>query len=111
MELKQIIFVTILCLSFCFSCSLDDDVIKSECSVSGTLKYSNDSKIWIISYVYPNTIDSVDIYIIKGYKINKSKDASFQVEATGNCWLNKDQTGIPAGTTLYNIEVKSLHYK
>jgi hypothetical protein len=113
MNLKQFGILAILCLTFCFSCSSDDDenVIKTECTVSGTLKYSNSLKAWIINETFPYPIiDSINEYIIKGYKVNKSKNATFSVEATGNCWLYKDQTGLTAGHVIYNIEINSLKY-
>ncbi|MDR2232600.1 MAG: hypothetical protein LBE56_05680 [Tannerella sp.] len=111
--MKQFSLITILCLTVCFACNSDndDDAIKSECSVSGILQYDNYSSDWEIYYHYPNTYDSVDIYKIKGYKINKPKNEKFNVEATGNCWLQKEKTGIPVGTTFYNLEIKSLIYK
>jgi hypothetical protein len=81
----------------------------TDCIISGTLSYNSKSDRWEIREVIPNSIDAVNVYIVKKYKPEISKDTTKAVQATGRCYDSGQQIGIPAGTTIYYIEVKFLN--
>jgi hypothetical protein len=106
-------------LPIVFSCQKDSpDEIWGEPdktieNVTGILYYSSEMKMWQIQYVYPGTIDSVDVYLIK----ETTKDFHFEegkkVTASGYCYLAEMPSSSPVvvGTTVYYIITTNLAYE
>jgi hypothetical protein len=86
-----------------------DDAKASDCTVSGTLSYNSELDRWEIRNSPANTIDEVNVYVVKNYEIELPKDTRKNVQATGRCYQSPERTGIPAGTTIYYISVKTLN--
>jgi hypothetical protein len=104
-KLYNILFLLIFC---CISCNLDNNVTKAECSITGLLCYGMVSNGWEIHEMTPNTIDEVNVYVIKAFDIDLPKDTMVNVRANGLLYPSRNEVLLPAGTTLYYIEVKSL---
>jgi len=112
--MKKIILNTVLLLIVAFgfvslgSCSsaLEEDV-----SITGTLLYNDYYGCWEIDKPHEKSIDVVDIYVIKRYEITIPKDSSCVVQATGKCYKSQEQRTLPAGYTLFDLEVKDLIFK
>lgn len=106
--LEMLVIISI----FVIGCDKEDNKVpESNCTISGMLLYDDLRKGWEIHETVPNTIDSVNIYIITNkYTITIPKDSMVNVQATGLCSPYSDQVELPAGTTLYNLYVKHLNY-
>jgi hypothetical protein len=116
MKINLLIIVSVL-LS-CISCHLDSNINTkdaeteanaTDCVISGTLFYNSESDRWEIREVMPNSIDALTIYIIDKYDIELDKETTKTVQATGRCYDSEQKIGVPAGTTIYYIEIKTLH--
>jgi hypothetical protein len=120
MKIKLLIIVSVL-LS-CISCHQDSNISAKEveneakteanatdCVISGTLFYNSESDRWEIREVIPDSIDVVNRYIIKKYDIELAKETTKTVQATGRCYDSEQIIGVPAGTTIYHIEIKTLY--
>jgi hypothetical protein len=77
------------------------------CTVRGILHYNSSSERWEINYVQPGTIDAVDVYVVKKYKITSPENYRKEVEATGSCYPSDEKSPL-GGHTVYYINVESL---
>jgi hypothetical protein len=81
---------------------------------SGSLHYRKDAQMWAVSYHYPGTIDSVDDYLIPGFKNEKKFPTDVwpmpSVRISGSCHRT-DEFFIPAGYEDYYIEITELVYE
>jgi hypothetical protein len=114
MSKKEFILVLSLLLSG-VSCTKNmDDYVSGSASdriVTGILSYHPEAGRWEIRAVTPGSIDGVKVYIVRKYNPEISKTATRAVQATGRCYESSErQTGVPAGTALYYIEIESLGY-
>ncbi|MDR0429878.1 MAG: hypothetical protein LBH58_05290 [Tannerellaceae bacterium] len=87
-----------------------DSIEKTDCLVSGILLYDNDGKYFQIREVISNTIDVVNIYFVTKSEMDLSEYINQSIQVAGTCCRKPEQANPPAGTTLYNMEVKSLNF-
>jgi hypothetical protein len=110
-----------LCIVFaCFSCQgllvdLSGEQDKVIENAPGLLLYSDDFNGWVVRYHFPDTHDSVDIYVIARIYVNKVHfEIGKEVLVSGFCYhipkdkLNKKGIWYPAGTECYYIIVTDL---
>jgi hypothetical protein len=80
---------------------------KTVTDLHGILFYCAEYAMWGISYAIPNTIDNVNLYLIKNFEDNPPEETIRNVIFSGNCYLS-DKTSPIAGTTIFYINIISL---
>jgi phage head maturation protease len=94
-----------------FDIDSGDTAEPADCTVSGILCYNSELERWEIRVTKPGAIDSVDIYVVRKYKINLPEDTRKEVQATGRCYdvpAEDDRTVYPAGTVIHYIDAVTI---
>jgi hypothetical protein len=87
-----------------------DKVIEN---VTGMLYYVEVINQWAIQYHFPETIDSVDLYLLNDFDAGDTPtDAMVRVKISGRCYKSTETLApVPAGTNVYRIVITDLIYE